>query len=305
MINISVIIRCYNEAQHIGKLLDGILLQNRQDVEIIIVDSGSTDGTIEIASRYFVKLVNIRPEDFSFGRALNLGCQAATGDFIVIASGHVYPVYQDWLESLISPFNNPQVALTYGKQKGDENTQYSEKQIFAAWFPELSENDKNQDHPFCNNANAAIRRSLWQKNSYNESLTGLEDLDWAKRVMANGFKIVYVPEAEVVHIHDEPPLRIYNRYRREAIALKSIYPREKFNLWDFFRLLIINSTSDFYHAFRDAVLMQEAYSIILFRLMQFWGTYRGYAHQAPISNQLRKTFYYPRNLCDYRPSLKE
>ncbi|NEQ09520.1 MAG: glycosyltransferase, partial [Moorea sp. SIO4E2] len=62
----SIIIRCYNEEQHIGRLLSGIMQQTIQDVEIIVVDSGSTDATPSIASRYPVKLLSIKPEEFSF-----------------------------------------------------------------------------------------------------------------------------------------------------------------------------------------------------------------------------------------------
>lgn len=290
----SVVIRCYNEAQHMGRLLSGIMQQTLRNVEIIVVDSGSTDGTLAIAAQYPVKIVSIKPEEFSFGRSLNLGCAAATGEFIVIVSAHVYPVYQDWLEQLLAPFSDAQVALTYGKQRGNQTTKYSEHQIFAKWFPEQSQ--PIQNHPFCNNANAAVRRSLWQQLPYDEALTGLEDLDWAKRVMQLGYKISYAAGAEIIHVHDETPRRIYNRYRREAIALKHIFPQEHFNLWDFARLLTTNIASDFYHAGRDRVLAQTFRSILMFRLMQFWGTYQGFAQHGPISSQLKQTFYYPRGL---------
>lgn len=292
----SIVIRCYNEEQYIGRLLSGIMEQTHSNVEIIIVDSGSTDATISIASRYPIKLVTIKPEEFSFGRSLNLGCQAATGDILVFASAHVYPVYQDWLEQLLVPFTDANVALTYGKQRGCDTTQYSEHQIFATWFPEQSQISQKQDHPFCNNANAAIRRNLWLQYPYNEDLTGLEDLDWAKRVMQAGYQVAYVPEAEIIHVHQETPRRIYNRYRREAIALKQIYPEEQFHLWDFVRLFIANTVSDYYHAWHDRYFTQNLLSVPLFRLMQFWGTYQGFAQRNLSNKQLRQTFYYPREL---------
>ena len=122
----SIVIRCYNEEQHIGRLLSGIMQQSVKDVDIIVVDSGSTDATVPIASRYPVKILSITPEEFTFGRALNLGCSAARGEFIVIASAHVYPVFDDWLEQLLKPFDDPSVALVYGKQRGGDTTKYSE-----------------------------------------------------------------------------------------------------------------------------------------------------------------------------------
>ncbi len=291
MEDISIVIRSFNEEKHIGRLLDGILHQSLKDIEIILVDSGSTDHTVAVASRYPVKILNLSSDEFSFGKSLNIGCQAARGDFIVLASAHVYPLCNDWLEELLKPFKDPFVGVCYGKQIGNEITKYSEHQVFAKWFPATS--DLNQNHPFCNNANAAIRKNLWKAVPYDESLTGLEDIDWAKKIMDSGYKVAYSAGAEVVHVHTESPLRIFNRYFREAISLKTIFPQEKFSLWDFLRLFFGNVCSDSYHAFLDGDFRHLFFGIPMFRLMQFWGTYRGFAQHGPITSELKRKFYYP------------
>jgi rhamnosyltransferase len=300
----SIVIRCRNEEEHIGRLLSGIMQQTVNDFEVIVVDSGSTDATLTIASRYPVKILSITPEEFTFGHSLNSGCQEASGEFIVIVSAHVYPVYKDWLEKLLAPFADPGVALVYGKQRGDSSTKYSEKQIFRQWFPDKS--DPRQGHPFCNNANAAIRQSLWEELPYNNELTGLEDLDWAKRAMERGHCIAYAAEAEVVHVHREKPLQTYNRYLREGMAHKRIFPEQKFNLWDFFRMLVLNIVTDSRHAMHDKEsgdnLLSVLSSILLFRLMQFWGTFRGFARPGVITGQLKRRFYYPDNF-GYRETM--
>ncbi len=293
----SIVIRAYNEARHIGRLLDGIMQQTIQDVEIIVVDSGSTDGTVEIASRYPTRLVHIAPQEFTFGRSLNRGLQAANSDLVVIVSAHVYPVYPDWLERLLAPFADAQVGLVYGKQRGAPTTKFSERQIFAHWFPEQSQ--PRQAHPFCNNANAAIRRSLWEQQPYDETLTGLEDLAWAKAIQDAGHAIAYVAEAEVIHVHQETPRGVYNRYRREAMAFKRIFPKEAFSFFDFLRLSVGNILSDAWHAARQGVLLASLSSIMWFRLAQFWGAYQGHRHPSPVTEQLRQTFYYPRNLREH------
>src|ERR1044071_1643857 len=131
--NCSIIIRAYNEARYIGRLLEGIQQQTIKDVEIILVDSGSTDGTVTVAESFGARVVKIPSNEFTFGRSLNLGIQAATRELIVIASAHVYPVYPDWLESLLHPFEDENVALTYGKQRGPETAQFSERQIYHQW----------------------------------------------------------------------------------------------------------------------------------------------------------------------------
>ena len=288
----SIIIRAYNEEKHIGRLLTGIMQQTVKDLEIILVDSGSTDATTAIAGRYPVSILHILPEDFTFGRSLNEGINHANSEFIVIASAHIYPVFPDWLEQLLEPFDDPEIALTYGKQRGDEKTKFSETQVFEQWFPDQSQ--RRQVHPFCNNANAAIRRSVWREHPYDESLTGLEDLAWANWAVDQGHSIAYIAEAEVVHVHDETPKGVYNRYRREAMAFKRIFPQERFSLINFIHLTITNIASDLGHAARHGLLRSNLGSIFWFRIMQFWGTYHGYRHSGPITWQLRRTFYYPR-----------
>jgi glycosyltransferase involved in cell wall biosynthesis len=287
----SIVIRAYNEAQHIGRLLAGIEQQNVHDVQVILVDSGSTDDTVEIARRYGAEVVHIRPQDFTFGRSLNLGVAQARSERVVIASAHVYPVYPDWLERLVEPLNDPQVALSYGKQRGTPTSKFSEHQVFRQWFPDSPR--PQQGYPFCNNANAAIRKSVWLQHPYDEMLPALEDLAWARWAQLQGHKIQYVPEAEIVHVHHETWRGVFNRYRREAMAFKQIYPHETFHSWDFIRLFLSNSWADLRVAARLGALRQVSLGILAFRWMQFWGTYQGYRRSGPLTWQLKEAFYYP------------
>ncbi len=288
----SIVIRAYNEARHLPRLLEGIKQQTVKDVEIILVDSGSTDDSVTIAESFGAKIVHIAPQEFTFGRSLNRGLEAATRELVVIASAHVYPVYPDWLERLLEPFADASIGLTYGKQRGAETSQFSEHEIFARWFPDVSA--PHQPHPFCNNANAAIRRSLWQIQPYDETLTGLEDLAWAKWMQSNGHGLAYVAEAEIIHLHHETPTGVRNRYRREAMAFKRIYPEAHFNAYDFLRMTGSNIFNDLWHAARQKVMLKSFAGIFWFRFNQFWGTYQGYRQSPEWNWQLRQTFYYPR-----------
>ncbi|HEX5041187.1 MAG TPA: glycosyltransferase [Candidatus Limnocylindria bacterium] len=294
MTTISIVIRSYNEEQHIGRLLTGLLKQSVKADQIILVDSGSTDATLSIASRFPVQIRTIEPAQFSFGRSLNLGCRAATGDLIAIASAHVFPLYDNWLAELTAPFAESDVALTYGRQEGDERTKYSERQIMARWFPPRSE--LRQSHAFANNANAAIRRSVWEEQPYDEELTGLEDLDWAQRALRRGYSISYVATAPVVHAHDETWAQLVNRYRREALAHRRIYHEQRMSAIAAVRLAIANIASDYWHAARDGVLPSNLASIPSFRIAQFWGTYQGFRRTGAAPAALRERFYYPHGI---------
>lgn len=291
---ISVVIRCFNEERLIGRLLSGIEAQTVRPDQIVIVDSGSTDSTLEIARRYPVDIHPIDAADFSFGRSLNRGVAAATGDLVVLASAHVYPLYDSWLERLTRPFEDPSTVLAYGRQVGGATTPYSESQILATWFP--AESNPKQDHPFANNANAAIRRSTWEAMPYDEDLTGLEDLDWGAKALENGGGIAYVAEAPVVHLHDERFAQTRNRYRREAIAHKRIFKDQRMGRVEALRLLVANVASDYVHATRDARLVGNLLSIPRFRTAQFLGTYQGFAQRGDVPVELRRRFYYPHSM---------
>ena len=289
--NCSVIIRAYNEGKHIGRLLEGIKEQRLEKVEVILVDSGSTDETVQIAESYGAKIVHISPEEFTFGRSLNYGVRAARGEFIVNVSAHCYPVYPDWLEELLTPFENENLAVSYGKQRGGKTNWYSEHQFFRQYFPDHS--IARQGHPYSHNANAAIRKSLWEEHPYNEQLTGLEDLAWSSWAMEQGYDIAYVAEAEIIHLHDETPSQVHNRYRREAIAMKQILPQSHFSLWNFIRLWLGSTYSDLIQAKRERMLKENWWSILWFRFLQYWGTYQGYNYSGRIDSQLHQAFYYP------------
>jgi len=295
MTKISIIIRAYNEEQHIGRLLQGISCQKLPEeysLETILVDSGSTDATVGIATKMGVTVVKINKEDFSFGRALNLGCSQANGDILVFVSAHVYPVYEDWLSQMLIPFHDSKVALVYGRQVGATDSKFSEKQVFYQWFPVTS--DFDQKHPFCNNANCAIRKEFWKEQPYDESLTGLEDLDWAKKIKDKGYKIAYNSDAPIVHIHNETPKKIKNRYLREAIAMKHIFPQVHFNIFDFISHFFHSSTRDSIEAIKQGVFFSQLKEIVIFRYMQYLGTYLGHNAKGQITSDLKSRFYYPR-----------
>jgi len=288
----SIIIRAYNEEEHIGRLLVGITAQTVKDVQLILVDSGSSDRTVEIARQYAVEVVSIRPDEFTFGRSLNMGIAQARADIVVLASAHVFPVYPDWLAAMLEPFSDKKVGLVYGKQRGGDRSQFSEHQIFHQWYPDHSV--RSQATPFCNNANAAIRLSLWWEHPYDEALTGLEDLAWGKWLQEKGYSISYVAEAEVIHVHNESLDGIFNRYKREGMAFKRIYPQEQFTRRDQLRLFIQNIINDWREARKLGRLGRDSWNIVRFRWYQFSGTYYGYKLSGPLTWQLKQAFYYPR-----------
>ncbi|MCX6406101.1 MAG: glycosyltransferase family A protein [Propionibacteriales bacterium] len=288
---VTAVVRAYNEEAHLGRLLHGLKQQTVPVDEVIVVDSGSTDRTVEIAELGGCRVVHIAQEEFTFGRSLNFGCDAAKGDLLLILSAHVYPVYDSFVENMVAPFGEPSTAIAYGRQVGDHRTKYSEARIMRQWFP--SESIRNQPHPFCNNANAMIRKDVWSQLRYDETLTGLEDLDMAKRALAGGRRIDYVAEAPVVHVHEETWSTIRNRYRREAIAYKAIMSEEQFTAAEAALLAGVNTVSDYWHALRERQFANNILEIPRFRVAQFLGAAQGFRTDPGMSQRLRRRFYYP------------
>ncbi len=292
MATVSIVIRALNEADHLPALFSGLLRQSRQPDQVILVDSGSVDDSVAIARAHGAEVVNISPTEFSFGRALNRGCAAASGDILVIVSAHVYPLDEKWLDPMVAPFERPEVGLVYGGQTGDSRSHFSELELLRSWFPDVSDDD--QQTPFCNNANCAVRAEAWRALPYDETLTGLEDLDWAKRALAAGWKLVYAAEARVAHIHNERFDKTRNRYRREAIAHRRIFHDQHVNLFEALGLFLLSTGRDYLAAAARRRLSSNLASIPKFRAAQYLGTWEGFRHRGDVSTSLRRRFYYPK-----------
>ena len=290
----SVVIRTYNEARWLPPVFEAL---KRQDLdgrpwEVVVVDSGSTDETRALAEAAGARIVDIKKSEFTFGRSLNVGCAAARGRALVFISGHCIPVGERWLADLIAPLGRDGVSYTYGRQVGHELTKFSEHQLFAKYFPERSA--VPQEGFFCNNANAALLRSVWETEPFDETLTGLEDMELAKRLVARGHRIGYVAEAPVIHIHEESWSRVKVRYEREAIALQAIMPEVHLSFGDFLRYTTSAVFLDWGEAIKAKCFLREAWPVVMFRTMQFWGAYRGNNDHRRLSQRKKEAYFYPR-----------
>ena len=292
---ISVVIRTYNEQKYLRELLAGTRAQelDGHELEIVVVDSGSTDQTLAIAAEFGVRLVPIRKEDFSFGRSLNVGCAAATGEALVFVSGHCIPAGPRWLAELVAPLGRDGIAYTYGGQWGDDTSRFSESQIFGKYFPK-SASRLPQDGFYCNNANAALLRSAWAEHRFDEELTGLEDMHLAKRLVARGLKVGYVAPAAVYHLHSESWAQVRRRFEREAIALQDIMPEVQLGIGDVLRYFLHAVVLDMGEALRARCWRRQAAGIVAYRFQQFTGAYRGNHLRRKLSREIKERYFYPR-----------
>lgn len=291
--HVSIVIRTLNEARHLGELLESIDAQDKGSFtsEVILVDSGSTDGTLEIAASHGCTIIHISREEFSFGRSLNRGCSVATGEILVLVSGHCIPTDNAWLRSLCAPVADRRVDYAYGRQIGGPESHFSERRIFNKYFPAITR--VPQDGFFCNNANSALWRTFWQREPFDELITGLEDMELAQRLVRHGGRVGYVAEACVYHHHLESWKQIERRFEREALALQGIMPQIHIRRRDLLRYMTSSIWLDYRQALRERVFMRKAKSIALYRFWQYVGSFKGNREHRALSQAQKDKYFYP------------
>ena len=290
---ISVVIRTLNEGRYLGELLDSIELQDlgAWSCEVVVVDSGSTDDTLAIAQKHSCKIVHIKKEEFSFGRSLNIGCEAATGDALVMVSGHCVPTDSKWLYNLCKPLEDKVAEYSYGCQIGGPESYYSECRIFEKYYPTVSQIP--QVGFYCNNANAAILKTAWQKYLFDEELTGLEDMELSQRLVEDGGKVAYVAEACVYHYHDETWAQVKRRFERESIALQKIMPQVHLSPVDVLRYTVSSILMDWGTALTSKQFFKSFIQIVQYRFFQYWGSYVGNHEHRKLSHAQKEAYFYP------------
>lgn len=292
-VKVSIVIRTLNEAQYLEAVLDTIACQQTDGLhaEVVLVDSGSTDGTLEIAERHGCRIHHIQRDEFSFGRSLNLGCEAAQGDILIITSGHCVPTDERWIQRLCQPILDGHADYSYGRQIGGEQSHFSECRIFAKYYPE--ESSIPQAGFFCNNANSALSRSAWEKHRFDEDLTGLEDMELAQRLVRSGGMLAYVAEAGVYHYHHETWPQVRRRFEREAIALQKIMPQVHVGFIDTLRYIATSVWKDWQCARRSPYVKGKLGDILRYRWNQYLGSWKGNHQHRKLSHAEKEKYFFP------------
>jgi rhamnosyltransferase len=220
MAQASILLLTKDEERNIGKCLEAIYAQkNASTFEVLVVDSGSTDRTIEIARQYPVHLENIRPEQFHHARTRNLAAELALGQYLVYLAADAFPASDDWLNALLGNFADAGVGAVYGRHLPKAgSTLEREDTLNAVYGKERLVKDPTRGqqmgyrHFHFSTVNAAIRKNVWRKTRFPEDLKCFEDLGIAKRILDGGAKIVYEPKAAVFHSHNHTESSLFKRY---------------------------------------------------------------------------------------------
>ena len=205
------------------------------EVELVVVDSGSRDETVALAERAGAKVVKILPAEFDHGLTRNRGIELASGEIVVLMTQDAVPADEFLIERLVGGFEDPRVGgVLRGRFRGPSMMCWW-RGIYLAWIAGSAERRVSEvtdravydamspmeRYFFCvfDNVCSAVRRSAWREIPFHQSAFG-EDVEWSKRALEAGWKIVYEPAAAVVHSHDRPA---WYEYKRTYMAHRTLF----------------------------------------------------------------------------------
>lgn len=210
----SVLVRAYDSRDHLEQLLPALRRQSVA-VELVVVDSGSSDGTTALAARLADRLLELRPGMYSPGRSLNLGAANAAGDILLPFSSHCRPPSDDWIERCLAHYVRPDVVATNGALRDPD------KRLLTGVFHQDGAHARaHPDWGFSNHA-SSLRAAAWREHRFDEEVRTAEDRLWAIDVTATGWVIAHDPALVVSqeHRYKQGTVNFFRRERRELIVI--------------------------------------------------------------------------------------
>lgn len=221
---VSIIMRSFNEGWALRETLPALQSQEFRNWELIVIDSGSTDGSVELIRaakpRHFVK---IQPHEYNPSRVMNHGMQLARSEFGIFLNADATPQNPNWLRPLVNALFDPQTAAVFGKQIPRPDC----KAVFAHDYERCfgEERESASWEHFFSMVSSGIRKDVWSRRGFQEQMQYSEDDEWTRWCREQGYKIVYASESVVMHSHNYTAAQAYKRSFGEARALAAVWNR--------------------------------------------------------------------------------
>lgn len=234
-LSLSVVVPTLNGGRDFIRLAEHLaLMRRRYGIEVLIIDSGSSDGTPEAAERAGLRVQRIPPAEFGHGRTRNLGVNMTAGDVVCFMTQDVLPCTPDWPARFSAALEDPRVAGVYGRQVPRGAT--TMEMFFVSlnypaeplrFEPTSRDGRRLRHHPrpgrvLFSNAFSAVRRELIESVPFVDDVPVSEDQVWAHQVLARGYSIVYEPAAEALHAHRYTVRGLFRRTFLVGRALRMI-----------------------------------------------------------------------------------
>jgi GT2 family glycosyltransferase len=208
------------------------------DVQLLVADSGSSDGSAEIARRHGAEVFGVAPGAFAHGPTRNELMRRARGDFVMFLTQDATPVDDRWLERLVGAFElADDVALAFGPYRARPSASPPVARELTEFFGSMSPDGEvvidratadgawrgvSARATFFTDANGALARSAWERVPFPD-VPYAEDRLLALRMLEAGFAKAYVPGAAVVHSHEYAPWDLFRRYFDEFRGLRETF----------------------------------------------------------------------------------
>jgi glycosyltransferase involved in cell wall biosynthesis len=221
--DVTVAMLTRNAIDTIERCLEAVAAQRTaMRVEVLVVDSGSTDGTVEALARYPVRVKAIPEAEFDFGATRDLAYQEARGGIIVNLSQDAIPKTSDWLESLLRPLDDERVGASCGSSSPDPargSRQFPWERNGYFYFTREIRKFVRRYGRGLSFANSAVPRAVWERLRLDPQPTG-EDFQFQIKLRNAGLQVAFPSDAEVLHHHDYALRALFNRCRNEGLALR-------------------------------------------------------------------------------------
>jgi len=228
---VSVAIPVQNAVRYLDEVLSAVRAQEvDREVEIVIADSGSTDGSREIAERYDAIVENVDVSDLSPGGTRNKLMELARGEHVAMITQDATPASRRWLQSLLDGFETaPDVAAVFGPHEPDMERR------FAVWSNGRAIDVQRLDRTpegvaayrrfpgkltFLSSVNCCLARWAWEQVPYRDVAHADELL--GRELIEAGYAKVFHPQARVLRSQDDSPAGLFKRYFDECRAEREV-----------------------------------------------------------------------------------
>jgi len=219
----SVVVRTHNNEGTVGEVLEAVFSQGfREGFELVVVDSGSTDGTLEVLRRYPHVFVDYSKERFNYGGSLNAGISAAKGEYAICLSSHCVPLEPEWLAELVGAMDaDERLAAAWGTLLFD----VEDYPVMGGAGVETIDLEEFYRRPNrgLQNPNSIIRRSLWEERPFSEEIERCEDQDWAHHFLKRGYRTAVVHGARALYRVPHGPYSFGRKTMRDFVVLNELF----------------------------------------------------------------------------------
>lgn len=220
---VSIVIRTHNSAGTIGEVLWSLRSQRFRDYELIIVDSGSKDRTRTLLNAHGHVLVDLSRQPFTYSGALNAGCRAASGEYIVCLSSHCIPAHEEWLDRLVRALDDEQIAGAWGPPIFDDKARQIEyNQIETVGLDDFL----TRPTLGLQNSSSIIRKELWQLHPFSEEVECCEDQEWAHHFLQRAYSTAIVHGAPVFYRYPRGVLSFAHKTYKNSLVLYRMFEYE-------------------------------------------------------------------------------